>query len=290
MSHSNEHRFRPLAIVALSFLSAAPAHALVFSASGAAPADIQATVDAFRAALGANNGSGGSFPTGRREINWDGVPDAFAAPNNLPGDFFNANSPRGAVLSTPGTGFQVSANAGGIAPIEFGDINATYTGQFQTFSAQRLFTPLASNILRIDFFLPGTNTAATVSGFGAVFTDVELAAGTTFTVFMGDGSNGGQFAVPVSVNGGLSFLGLIDVNRYSHILIQSGTAAFGPNENLANGVDLVAMDDFIFGEPRLRVSRSPNPARSHSRRLACLASASRAAAGQLSRHARSTPR
>src|SRR5437868_8958461 len=40
----------------------------------------------------------------RSEINWDGVPDALAAPNNLPANFFNVNSPRGVVLATPGTG------------------------------------------------------------------------------------------------------------------------------------------------------------------------------------------
>src|SRR4051794_40131850 len=32
---------------------------------------------------GANNGVGGSFGNGFRAINWDGVPDAFAAPNSL---------------------------------------------------------------------------------------------------------------------------------------------------------------------------------------------------------------
>jgi hypothetical protein len=253
-------RQKVLGLLAVALLAGPmSAHAIVFAASGAAPADIQPTVDAFRAALGANNGSGGSFATGRREINWDGVPDAFAAPNNLPGNFFNANSPRGAVLSTAGTGFQVSANAGGVAPTEFGNINATYPDQFQSFSAQRLFTALGSNILQIDFFLPGTNTPATVSGFGAVFTDVELAAGTILSVFLGDGSYGGQFAVPISTSGGLSFLGLTDPNRYSRIRIQSGTAALGPNENLTNGIDLVAMDDFIFGEPQAAGVPVPEP-------------------------------
>ena len=73
---------------------------VIRSAAGANPAAIQAMVDQFRTDLGgANNGVGGSFTTGRREINWDGVPDAFASPNNLPLDFFNVNSPRGAVFS-----------------------------------------------------------------------------------------------------------------------------------------------------------------------------------------------
>src|SRR5437879_1111565 len=100
------------------------AHAVsIRSASGAAPTDIQAAVDAFRADLGTLNPNvAGSFGSGRREINWDGVPNNLAAPNNLPADFFNVNSPRGAVLSTPGTALQVSANTG-IAPVRFDNIN-----------------------------------------------------------------------------------------------------------------------------------------------------------------------
>jgi len=76
-------------------VTAAP---LVFAIGGSDPASIQGTVDAFRAELGAlnpNPSPGVSFPGGRREINWDGVPNGFAAPNNLPAYFFNANSARG---------------------------------------------------------------------------------------------------------------------------------------------------------------------------------------------------
>ena len=136
------------AIPGLFLLACAPlAHgaAVTFSASGSATTDIQTTVDAFRIALGTLNANvAGSFGSGRREINWDGVPDARAAPNLLPADFFNVNSPRGVVFSTPGTGFEVSANATNptSTPIEFGDLNATYPAEFQTFSAQRLFTSL----------------------------------------------------------------------------------------------------------------------------------------------------
>src|ERR671926_553900 len=92
---------------------------LIFSATGSSGADIQAAVNAFRTDLGTLNANvAGSFGAGRREINWDGVPDALAAPNNLPANFFNANSPRGVVFSTSGTGFQVSANSG-VAPVQF---------------------------------------------------------------------------------------------------------------------------------------------------------------------------
>lgn len=234
--------------------SVASVRGAVFTSSGAAPADIQASVDGFRAALGANNGVGGSFATGRREINWDGVPDAVSAPNNLPANFFNVNSPRGVVFSTAGTGFQTSATAASGTPVRFGNLNAAYPAQHQTFSAQRLFTALGSNTLQIDFFQPGTNNPATVAGFGAVFTDVEFAGGTKYTLTLGDGSNGGQFAIPTSPSGGLSFLGLTDPLRYSRIVIQFGTITPGAAEILSTNSDSVFMDDFIYGEP------SPEPA------------------------------
>ena len=245
-----------LLIVAASF----PAHAAVFTATGAAPADIQAAVDNFRTALGANNGVGGSFASGRREINWDGVPDGFSAPNALPANFFNSNSARGAVFSTSGTGFQVSATAASGTPARFGNIDPSYGAQFQTFSAERLFTATGANTLQIDFFVPGTNTPASVSGFGAIFTDVETTAGTKYTVFYGDGGNGGQFAIPIAPSGGLSFLGLTDPNRYSRIVIQFGTGVMGAGilDNPGGGVDLVAMDDFIYGEP-LAINGVPEP-------------------------------
>src|SRR4051812_36749585 len=105
--------------VALTLGASAPVTAQTFFA-GSGPSTTP-VVNAFRTALGGGSTAGpnGSFTdsTGaRREINWDGVPDALAAPNNLPGNFFNVNSPRGVVLSTPGTGFQVSANAA-VGPI-----------------------------------------------------------------------------------------------------------------------------------------------------------------------------
>src|SRR5204862_3020716 len=116
-------------------------------ATGTAPANIDPTFNAFAASLGgANNGVGGTFATGFRRINWDGVPDALSAPNNLPANFFNVNSPRGVVFSTPGSGFQVSATAASGTPIEFGNIDPSYAGDFAAFSPQRLFTALDSTI------------------------------------------------------------------------------------------------------------------------------------------------
>src|SRR5207245_2200820 len=106
---------RSLVVLGLVILvpCAAFGGAVVRSATGAAPASIQAAVDQFRTDLGgANNGVGGTFATGRREINWDGVPDAQSAPNNLPANVFNSTSPRGVAFSTPRTTFHVSAKNG----------------------------------------------------------------------------------------------------------------------------------------------------------------------------------
>lgn len=239
-----------VSLATLVLSSSSPA--AVFNASGADPASIQTAVDNFRAALGPLNPNvAGSFGTGRREINWDGVPDAAAAPNLLPANFFNTTSPRGAVFSGLGPGFAVSADSSNptATPVRFGNLNAAYPGNTQAFSAERLFTNLGNNVVQIDFFVPGTNTPATVAGFGAVFTDVEVAAQTKYTVFLGDGSNGGQFAVPTGPDGGLSFLGLTDPNRYSRIIIQSGNVVPGVSESLTALQDVVFMDDFIYGEP-----------------------------------------
>src|SRR3954470_4276324 len=144
-----------IAVVAIT-TAASQAGFTTFEAAGANAAAVAPTRDAFRAAVGGGTvaGANGSFGGLRREINWDGVPDIFSDPNALPANFFNVNSPRGVVFSTPGTGFLVSANAGGATPILFG-----FPSDFQTFSAQKLFTAVNSNITDVQFFLPGTNTA-----------------------------------------------------------------------------------------------------------------------------------
>lgn len=231
--------------------------AISFSAAGADAASIQSAVDAYRAALGPlNPNTAGSFATGRREINWDGVPDAFSAPNNLPANFFNVNSPRGGVFSTPGTGFQVSANAG-VAPIEFANINPTYASIFQTFSPQRLFTALGSSITDVNFFVPGSTTPATTSGFGAVFTDVDNADTTSIQFFDAVGGSLGTFFVPPADNG-LSFLGIVfnAGERVGRVRITSGNIALGPNDAPPIS-DAVAMDDFIYGEPQGGATPTP---------------------------------
>lgn len=228
--------------------------------SGTGAAAITAR-DAFRTDLGGGTiaGANGSFGGERREINWDGVPDAFAAPNLLPADFFNVTSPRGVVFSTPGTGFEVSANAGGIAPVQFGDLNPLYPTMFEPFSAQRLFTAVGSNILDVNFFLAGTTTAALTRGFGVMFSDVDLANTTSITLF--DAANtalGTFFASNLPGSETFSFLGISFADpRIARARITAGNAALGPGVFETSTSDLVVMDDFLFGETR---SAIPEPA------------------------------
>jgi hypothetical protein len=227
--------------------SAAPQ---VFEASGATSADILTEVTAFRDFLGNNNGIGGTFfGIGRREINWDAVPDAFSAPNLLPANFFNSNSPRGAVFFTPGTGFQVSANSINPTntPVRFGNINPVYPALFSVFSPQKLFSALQSKITETLFFIPGTTHSATVKGFGAVFTDVNDGHSTKIEYF----DAGGNLLLSRNVLPGptnrasLSFLGVgFDTADVFLVRITSGNRILkAPN------LDVVVMDDFIYGEP-----------------------------------------
>lgn len=221
-----------------------------------ASGDITAAVEEYRALLGENNGGepGTRGPSGFREINWDSLPDELAAPNLYEPDFFNApEAPhaRGIVLNTPGEGLMVSAdsdNPYGALP-RFGNINPQYVDIFKTFSEERLFSPVGgSNLVVITFFVPGTDTPATVRGFGAVYTDVDTTH-TAFEYFDKDGNSLGSFETPLSDNG-LSFLGVVfDEAIVFSVEVKYGTGALGPNDG-EGGVDVAVMDNFIYGEPQ----------------------------------------
>ena len=237
---------------------AAPVNFTTFESAGANPAAITATRDAFRVAVGggAVAGANGSFGGLRREINWDGVPDARSDPNLLPANFFNLNSPRGAVFATPGTGFLVSANAGQATPILFG-----FANEFQTFSPQRLFTALNSNVTDVSFFVPGTSTAATTTAFGLIFVDVEVPDLTKIEFFDASNTLIYSHSALVAGNQGLSFLGaMVDGSGgISRVRITSGLNLIIANGVVANRIDdLVVMDDFLYAEPSAAAIPEPS--------------------------------
>jgi hypothetical protein len=230
--------------------AAAPAdEATVVRAAG----DIGPAVRRYRNLLGPDNGGApGGDAAGRREITWDGVPDSLASPHPYPSGFFNGTTApraRGAVLRTPGTGLRVSAdsdNPAAAAP-RFGDINPSYTSEFRTFSAQRLFSPVGSNVVNLTFRVPGTRTRAVVRGFGAVYTGIDLRENTAFEYFDRAGRSLGTYSVPVGKRK-LSFLGVVfDEAIVARVRIEYGNRALGSSES--PGVDVAVMDNFIYGEP-----------------------------------------
>ena len=229
-----------------------------YEGTGVDAAALTVVRDTFRTAIGGGNiaGANGSFGGVRREINWDGVPDGQADPNTLAGNFFNTTSPRGVVFTTPGTGFMVSANAGGSSPSLFG-----FPADFQSFSAQRLFTAVNSNITDVRFYLPGTTTAATTSAFGVVFTDVETANQTMLQFFDSTDTLIYTRAVLATGNHELSFLGAtVTGGSISRVRITAGLNTISANGTLGNpNDDVVAMDDFIYAEPAA-TSSVPEPA------------------------------
>jgi hypothetical protein len=243
---------------------------IIFSEGGDnTTASIQPVVDAFRAALGEpNNGNApGPLAGGRREINWDGGGnnDTTTAPATPFEVFLDT---RGARFTTPGTGLSQAPPSGGLEGGVAGPLvgnNPTYATTFGTFSPLRLFVPVGSNITDGTFFLPGTagGVPATVSGFGAVFTDVDLADTTRIEFF--DAGGNSLFSSSVTpgevADASLSFLGVVfDAGEaVRRVRITTGTDPLGPNDDPAQGVDVVAMDDFFYGEPSiLRVVDEPS--------------------------------
>ena len=237
----------------------------VFQAAGPDIASIQNTVEQYRVALkGNNNGNDGPHPDGRREINWDGGGvDTTTAPLTPFNTFLNT---RGAQFTTTGTGLSQAPPSGGAQgglAVLFN--NASYGTIFSTFSPKRLFTPVDSNVTEALFFVPGSNggVAAKVSGFGAIFTDVDLPDGsgpgdkngnrqssTRIECFGTDGGLIFSSFVPASPGeGSLSFLGIAFSDaRIARVRITSGDAAPGPNDDGTH--DIVMMDDFLYGEPQ----------------------------------------
>lgn len=225
-----------------------------FSAFGADSSAIQSTVDGFRAALGPNNGVGPGIinPDGRREINWDAVPDSFSSPNDLPANFFNNNSKRGAIFSGAQR-FRVSAdndNPTNTPPL-FAELNPDYANTFSVFSQQRLFSSVDSNVYDVEFFVSGSNTRGLTRAFGAVFTDVDLNNLSSIEFFdQSDRSIHTMFVKgqgDFTTNRSLSFAGaMFAAPVISRVRITLGNSALGSLDG--DGHDVVVNDDFIYGE------------------------------------------
>ena len=93
-----------------------------------------------------------------------------------------------------------------------------------------------------------------VSGFGVVFSDVDVANSSKLEFFVRAGRKIRPFAAPVrSDANGLSFVGVkFDAAIVARVPITSGNAPLGAQvkDITDHGTaDLVVVDDFICGEP-----------------------------------------
>src|SRR5881628_2254522 len=208
------------------------------------------TLNKFRAALGGSLNAPNSPPadSGRREINWDGVPAAVTNVDNFPATFFNVNSKRGVVMSTPGTGLRVDSTA-------FASVNAGLGDQFKAFSPKKLFMAVGSNQVEVDFQLAGTTTNGLTKGFGVVFSDVDRAGSTRIELFDAAGVRIANLEAPAGAGTQqFSFIGAVfDAPVIARVLITSGDAALSATAtDVSDGgtTDLVVMDDFVYGEPQ----------------------------------------
>jgi hypothetical protein len=244
---------------------------IVFRAAGPTISSIQGSVDEFRAALGEpNNGNAqGPIASGRREINWDGGSADNQNTAVAGNPFAGFQVTRGALFTTPdGTGFVQAPPVADPALFPPGGMagqfnNPTYGDIFTAFSPRRLFSAIGGKITDVDFFVPGGDLPATVTGFGAVFTDVDLPDGnrpggkrgnrkasTLMEYFDADGELLFSSFVPASPgDGSLSFFGIVFRDaRIARVRITSGNVAPGPDDEEKQ--DIVMMDDFIYGEPQ----------------------------------------
>lgn len=223
--------------------------ATVVSASG----DITAALAELRHILGDSLNTTPGKTSGRREVNWDGVPFNFTNSDNFPFDFFNATDPaigngrkRGLVYANTGTSFRVDST-------DFSEIDPSYAAQFDAFTPKRTFAYRGNNVTEIFFKVPGTNTDAFIKGFGVVFSDVDNANSTTIEFFNGAKSLG-VFKAPIRKAGSsFSLLGVFFPNeKVTKVRITAGNGVLAANvkDVSDNGTqDLVVMDDMFYNEP-----------------------------------------
>jgi hypothetical protein len=208
-------------------------------------------VDDFRNALGdpLNGNDPGPLTSGRREINWDGGGSTVASPGGTPLTVFQ-NS-RGGTFTTPGTGFLQTP----LDDVALTGIQASYETTFSAFSPVRIFTPLGSNVTDASFSVPGSGgtVPATVGGFGAIFSDVDLADTTSLEFFdINDNSLITIYAPQgTEPDASLSFVGVLATagERIGRVRITTGNSALGLEDSNGNPVDAVVMDDFFYAEP-----------------------------------------
>jgi hypothetical protein len=235
----------------------------ILSTAAATPTDNTMILALFQSMLGGiDNGNNPSALTGFRRVNWD----APIVPFDTPGNFFVSTVDRGMTVASDSGEFRVSDPTPNPSnDLKFSSINAEASADFTTFSAPRLFSPLDNNVFDVTFSIPGTagvNDGATVSGFGAFFTDVDFDSTTKIALFdKNDCLLAERYVEPFP--NGLSFLGIkLSTKIVAKVVVTLGNAVLnsGPESDrrslrtLFGGrkdeeKDIVVLDDFLFDEP-----------------------------------------
>lgn len=206
----------------------------------------------------------GPLESGFRMINWDKPEIPFKMPETQ--FIFNRGAKFTALqgsyrVSNPGSGFGFGDNAfSSIVP-------PVVSQQFKPFSGKRVFAPFADNKMDCEFQIPGfgdnPQAKALTHGWGGVFSDVDFPGETSVEYLDNRGCRIIKLFVPRG-DGGLSFTGIIVKDKkkkkkklsvISKVKIKLGNVALGnfkkrAIKNPREPLDLVVMDDFLFGEPR----------------------------------------
>lgn len=214
-----------------------------------ATGDIAGRLEEFRQLLGSQLNTAPGSALGRREINWDGIPDEMLD-KPLPADFFNPTGPQAITANQRGIVYTVEQNFR-VSKTNFADINANAAAQFNSFSGNKLFANVSNNKWDVEFQVAGQPLAAFVRGFGIVFSDVDQPNSTSLEYFSGQVSLG-KFFVPAKTGSNFSFLGVYFNNdRVTRVRVShTGTLDNGEKDSSDNGpFDLVALDNFLYNEP-----------------------------------------
>jgi hypothetical protein len=221
---------------------------VVFAANG----DINAVLTQFRNTLGPVNTTVGQT-NGRREINWDGVPDAMNG-IKLSGDFFNPTDVAAPESLKRGVVYAGNSDAM-VSSIGFSEVNVDASASFSSFSGNKSFAVVNSTLWPVTFQVAGQNKAASITAFGAVFSDVDKANSAFIEFFDGANSLGRFFVPPHDNSTNFSFLGVYFPNgRVTEVNIgHEGRLSDGGKDITQGGTqDLVVLDDFIYSEPLAR--------------------------------------
>jgi hypothetical protein len=220
----------------------------VFGANG----DINSVLNLFRNTLGSLNSTTGQT-TGRREINWDGVPDAMNG-IKLSADFFNPTDAAAPESLKRGVMYGGDADAM-VSSTGFSEVNVDASASFASFSGNKNFAVVNATLWPVTFQVAGQDRAATINAFGAVFSDVDNPNSTFIEFFDGTNSLGRFYVPPHDNTTSFSFLGVYFPNsRITDINIgHEGRLSDGAKDISQGGTkDLVVLDDFIYSEPLAR--------------------------------------